>query len=460
MQINKRTRLLLQLQKYIFIALLLCAAGMLAWLSTKHSSQFDWTANARNSLSKSSVALLKTLKDPVVVNVYVKNDPAIDQAVKEILNRYHRDKADFTFNLINPDIDIQQAQRDKVTATGQIIIEYQGRKETLNSLSEENISSALLRLSRGTARKVVFLTGHGERDPEIKDNRNYSKLADELTSKGFKIEKLSLLEKAIPDDTQMLVIASPVHELLKGEVEHISKYVDDGGNLLWLADPGKLAGLDSIAKKLGVVFQPGVVVDDNLNLRATLQIQQPTVIPVLEYFPHPVTKGIDYNTLFPLVRGVGFESKDDKVWKHEPLFRSFQKSWTETGDLTKKIVFNSADGDIAGPITLGLALERKLPADKDKTSGKASQRVVIVGDSDFLSNAFVGAGANLSLGMNMFNWLVGDDNLIAVEPKSAPDTQLKLDDHEIMAIGTGFFLVVPGLLFITGFALWFKRRKR
>ncbi len=166
---------------------------------------------------------------------------------------------------------------------------------------------------------MVFLTGHGERDPEIKDNRNYSKLAAELTSKGFKIEKLSLLEKPIPDDTRVLVIASPVHELLKGEVERISKYIDNGGNLLWLADPGKLEGLGSIAKQLGVVFQPGVVVDDNINLRATLQIQQPTVIPVLEYFPHPVTKGIDYNTLFPLVRGVGFESKDNKVWKQEPV---------------------------------------------------------------------------------------------------------------------------------------------
>jgi ABC-type uncharacterized transport system involved in gliding motility auxiliary subunit len=460
MQINKRTRILLQVQKYIFIILLLCAAGMLAWLSTKHSSQFDWTANARNSLSKSSVALLKTLKDPVVVNVYVKNNPSISKAVTEILDRYQRVKSNFTFHLINPDIDIQQAQRDKVTATGQIIIEYEGRKETLGSLSEEKISSALLRLSRGSARKVVFLTGHGERDPDIKDNRNYSKLAAELTSKGFKIEKLSLLEKPIPDDTRVLVIASPVHELLKGEVERISKYIDNGGNLLWLADPGKLYGLGSLAKKLGVVFQPGVVVDDNINLRATLQIQQPTVIPVLEYFPHPVTKGINYNTLFPLVRGVGFASREDKVWKHEPLFRSFQKSWTETGDINKKIVFNTADGDIAGPITLGVALERQLHPDKDKTSGKSSQRIVVVGDSDFLSNAFIGAGANLSLGMNMFNWLVGDDNLIAVEPKSAPDTHLRLNDNERIAISAGFFFIVPGLLLVVGFGLWFKRRKR
>jgi ABC-type uncharacterized transport system involved in gliding motility auxiliary subunit len=464
MQLNKRTRLQLQLQKYLFIVLLLTAAGMLAWLSTQYSSQFDWTAGARNSLSQSSADLLTTLKDPVVVNVYVHEDPTTRQAVEEILKRYQREKTDFRFHLINPDIDIEQAQQDQISASGQIIIKYQGRKETLTSLSEQSISGALLRLSRDSARKVVFLSGHDERDPLAKDNRSYNTLSAQLTSKGFAVESINLLQKTIASDTRVLVIASPSRPLLKGELEHIRKFIADGGNLLWLADPGELAGMEPIAKDLGLVFQPGMVVDNNVNLRATLQIEHPAVIPVLEYYSHPITTGIKYNTLFPLARGIDFVAQDDKdtkpEWQHNELFRSFEKSWTETGDISKPIVFNSADGDVAGPITLSVALERKLAPAEDKPASKASQRIVVIGDSDFLSNAYLGTGANLSLGMNIFNWLAGDDDLIAVEPKSAPDTRLQLNDSQVMLIGVGFFLAIPAVLLASGFTLWFKRRKR
>ncbi len=457
MQINKKTRFQLQLQKYIFIVLLLSIVAMLGWLSTQHSTQFDWTTNARNSLSQSSVALLKTLPDPVVVNVYVKKDPGIHQAVEEILNRYKRVKSNFEFRLINPDIDIEQARQDEISAYGQIIIKYQGRKETITSLSEQTISSALLRLSRNTARNVVFLSGHGERDPASGDNRGYSTLAAQLNSNGFAVTRLSLLEKAIAATTRVLVIAAPAKNLLAGEITHITNYIDNGGNLLWLADPGDLAGLDATGKQLGVVLQPGMVVDNNLNLRTTLQIENPAVIPVLEYFPHAITKGINYNTLFPMARGVGFSDNDSQHWQHSDLFRSFEQSWTETGDINKNIVFNPADGDIAGPITLGMALERDRPGTDDKTT---RQRAVVIGDSDFLANAYIGTGANLSLGMNIFNWLAGDDSLIAVESKSAPDTRLNLDDRSIMLIGFGFFIVIPVVLLLAGFIIWFKRRKR
>ena len=69
-------------------------------------------------------------------------------------------------------------------------------------------------------------------------------------------------------------------------------------------------------------------------------------------------------------------------------------------------------------------------------------------------------GANLALGGNIINWLSGDDDLIAVDIKNAPDTQLQLNDIEILLIGVGFFLVLPAFLLATGFFIWFKRRKR
>ena len=114
MKLSRKTRFLLQLQKIIFIVLLLIAVGMLGWLSNKHSYQFDWTSNKRNTLSQSSIDLLHTLEQPVQVAVYVQDDETVHTAVKEILQRYQREKDDFKFRLINPDIDFESAQQDGV----------------------------------------------------------------------------------------------------------------------------------------------------------------------------------------------------------------------------------------------------------------------------------------------------------------------------------------------------------
>jgi len=456
MRLSRGTRLQLQLQKYIFILLLLCAAGLLAWLSSQHSMQFDWTANRRNTLSHSSIELLRALKHPVNVNVYTQDDDAVHTAVDEIMKRYQRFKSDFHYRLLNPDIDIERAQQDQISAYGQYIISYNGHRETVTSLSENAISSALLRLSRSGDKTLVFLTGHGERNPQGDNNISYTKLAGALALKGIKSESLNLLQSVIPENTGVLVIAAPDHALGPGELEHIDKYIERGGNLFWLMDPGGMQGMEELAHRLGIRFLDGIVVDNNANLRKTLRIQHPAMIPVLDYFPHAITRSLQYNTLFPISRGI--EHIDDN-WQVSVIAQSLPESWSETAQLGGEIAYEPEKGDVKGPIKIILALERVLPADTDKPA-KASQRVVIAGDSDFLANSYIGAGANLQLGLNIINWLSGDDDLIAIEPKHAPDTKLQLDDTEILIIGAGFFLVLPSALFAAGLTIWFRRRRR
>ena len=457
MKITKNIRLQLAIQKYIFIVLLLTVSGLLAWISQQHSVQFDWTANKRNSLSQGSIELLRALEHPVVVNVYLQGDTTVKAAVEEILNRYQRQKPDFTFKLINPDIDIELAQLDGVKQYGQVIIKYQGRKENIASLSEQSISSALQRLSHSEKRTLVFLKGHGEHAPDSTENTSYSQLAARLATSGIKATSINLLENPLPADTTVLVIAAPNNPVLRGELETIKNYIKDGGNLLWLMDPGKMQGLDTLATDLGISFLPGIIVDNNSNLRQTLRIQHPAIIPVLDYYPHAITKTLSYNTLFPISRGV--VTLDESPWQSSIIAQSLDRSWAEIQELDKEIVFDSSSGDIAGPLPIIIALERVLSSETAEAK-KASQRVVVAGDSDFLANSYIGMGANLSLGENIVNWLSGDDDLIAIEIKNAPDTRLQLDDMEILLIGVGFFLVLPAGLLFTGFFIWFRRRKR
>jgi len=455
MKLSKKTRFLLQLQKIIFIVLLLIAVGMLGWLSNKHSYQFDWTSNKRNTLSQSSIDLLHTLEQPVQVTVYVQDDETVHAAIKEILQRYQREKDDFKFRLINPDIDFESAQQDGIERYGQIIIKYNNNKEAIASLNEQTISSALLRLSRSSNRRVVFLKGHGERRIADDDNTSYSKLVTELKAKGFSPETHNLLLSTLPADTAVLVLASPDRELLEGEIDHIKTYINDGGNLLWMMDPGEMQGTDELASLLGIRFHPGMIVDNNTNLRNTLRIQHPAMVPVLDYVAHPVTEDIQYNTLFPISRGI---EHVDKQFNGSAIVLSLAQSWSETSAVSDEIVFEPDNGDIEGPIGIVVALERNI--DKLNDPNTTTQRVIISGDSDFLANNYIGVGANLSLGLNIFNWLAGDDVLIAIEPRNATDTQLQLDDTEILLISIGYFIVLPAGLILAGVVIWLRRRKR
>ena len=464
MKLSSQSRLQLTIQKIIFLLLFICSIGMLAWITNHYTYQFDLTANKRHSLSSSSIELLNVLDKAITVHAYTMDD-VTQKAIKEIIGRYQRIKSDFNLHLLNPDIDIAKAQQDGIVMNKPFafVIYYNNRMEHINSLSEQAISNALLRLNRRDNQQVVFLSGHGERNINGTDNRAYATLNQQLTEMGFNLQTVNLLENPLPDNTKLLVIAAPENDYLAGEIKQLEKFINNGGNLLWLADPGELQGLDKLTTSLGLQLQDGVIVDNNPDLRQTLNIQHPAFIPVTEYFPHIITNTMRYNTLFPLARGISPLTNKNTVnnWQAEALFSSYGKSWSETGGLTEEVEFNSSAGDVAGPITIAVALHRtNLDTDEPGTTQIQSQRVVVIGDSDFLSDTYIGAGANLNLGLNIFNWLIGDDDFVAIEVKSSPDTKLELDDSELIIIGFGFFLVSPLLLLITGFTIWYKRKNQ
>jgi hypothetical protein len=153
--------------------------------------------------------------------------------------------------------------------------------------------------------------------------------------------------------------------------------------------------------------------------------------------------------VFPFVRQVEAKS-ENQPWHTTRLVEAAARGWLETDDTEKKIRFDK-DHDIPGPITVAVALERKV-RDKD-------QRVVVVGCSSFLANQYVGNLFNLDLGTNMLNWLAQDENLITVQPRPRVDSQLNLGRAGLALIGFGYLLVLPAAFLFTGGMVWWRRRK-
>ena len=345
------------------------------------------------------------------------------------------------------------------------MVRYGGRSEQVQEHSEEELTNALQRLLRTGERWIVFLEGHGERSPLGDANHDLSQWAQRLTSRGLKVQGINLGTNAvIPDNTSVLVIASPEVAFLPGETDLILRYLDRGGNLLWLAEPGSLQGLEDLAGALGLVLERGTIVDP---ATALFGIDHPAITPVTNYGAEAPVAGSRYITVFPYARAIKLNPKGG--WRGAPILSVGSQTWAETGKLEGEIAYDQGK-DLQGPLDIGVRLTRERPA-RDKSAGTprtatdnnadkaGEQRIIVLGDGDFLSNSYLGNSGNLDLGLRIINWLATDDILVDVPVHRSVDTKLDLTDTETAIIGFGFLFVIPALLAGIGFYVWLRRRR-
>ncbi|HPQ94028.1 MAG TPA: Gldg family protein [Thiolinea sp.] len=463
----------------LHLLLILLVTG-LAWLGYHYRVQQDWTWGSRNSLAPASQQLLLTLTEPLAFVAYLPENSPLREQMGKIISRYQRVRPETRLEMVDADLDPVRARQDGVDANGQLAIHLGARTEVVSSVGESVIANAILRMSRGNERLVVALTGHGERDALATNSQGMSTLVQNLERSGFTILPYSLVRtQSVPDNARFLVLASPQQALLPGEQQVLEQYVLNGGNLLWLQDPGGLHGLGGLSEILGLAVGEGTVVDANENLHQLLGIRHPAVIPVVEYGGSVLAENLGgTQTLFPFATSVTRRPEQAGAGmggRVDGFLTTLPNSWLESRALGGDASLDEAEGDLPGPLTIGLALSRRLNgenggADQTRVSAatpsnaaaedRRRQRVVVVGDSDFMLNGFIGQGANLGLATNIFNWLSDDDNLLKVPLIQAPDTRLEMDARVLLGLAAFFLLVLPAGLLLAGFLSWWRRRRR
>jgi ABC-type uncharacterized transport system involved in gliding motility auxiliary subunit len=458
MKITRKLAFQLRIQQTTFIVLFLAVIGLLAFLSDRYDFETDWTMNQRNTLSEASQTLLQSLDQLPVFTVYATEEEQIRKPIDEILRRYQRVRPEIEIRFVNPELEPDLARELGISVNGEIIIELNGRQEHITQPTEENITNAIQRIARSDDRWLLFIEGHAERKPEGVANHDLGEWGNQLKSKGIRIRTLNLTDNpVIPQNTAALVIASPLLDYLPGEVNAIQQFINEGGNLLWLAEPDNLHQLQPIADSLGLQFLKGTIVDPNTQL---LGIEDPRFAIVSQYPQHPLTNDFSAVTLFPQARGINLKPSDD--WQYSVVLQTLPRSWSETGELTGQIQFDSKH-DLPGPINIAVAMTRDITSpvtDENKTPASKQQRLVIVGDGDFLSNTYLGNGGNLKLGLNIANWLVHDDRFIAIPARTSPDVNIELSSTAKAVIALGFLILLPLLLGGMGTVVWLKRRRR
>ncbi|NOU40744.1 MAG: GldG family protein [Methylotenera sp.] len=452
---SKKLQLQLLIQHHTFVLFSLVLVALLGFLSTQYHVFRDVTQDNRNTVSEGSINILKQMKGAVSITAFAPDDEVLHQNIKNFIARYQRTKSDIQLSFVNAATDPKLAQQAGIKAKGgELIIEYQKRSEHLiPPYTEQDLTNVLVRLSRTHQQAVILLNGHGERSFSSNNSHDFGAFGKQLVAKGFSLTQPDLLSTPnLPRDSAMIIIASPKVNISAIEVAKIKTYLDGGGNLLWLLDDENLHGLDEIAKYLGLEVTQGLVVDKSAaefggDLKTAFGVQ---------YGDHPVTENFRIRTSFPVARRIAARGTYENGWKVQDLVHVAANGWLETTPFTpesdlKKITFDEKK-DVPGPINIALAIERKY--------GKKGQRVVVVGNANFLSNTFVINGGNLDLGLNMVNWLAGDDNLITIQPTILKDGNLNLTaESNYKPVFIGFQILLPLSLLIFGVFTWWKRRK-
>ncbi len=498
MKISRQSTRYLKLHRWLFKLLFLAMTGLLAYLSNFYIYQADWTVNGRNSLNEVSIQLVQTLDGPVELVSYTSN-PRIRKSVQELVQRYQHYKPDMTLSFVDPNADPESIRALNISVDGEMLVHYQGRSENLTKLSEQKLTNTLYRLVRSRTRRIVFIEGHGERSPMRQANFDLSTFARHLKKQGFTLETLNLARKMrIPENISVLVIAGPQAAFLPGEVRLLIDYVKAGGNLLWLGEPLNIEknfpmhGLLPLSELLGIEFLDGVVVDPTTEQYG---ITRPDYAIITEYPQHPINQGFSTVTLFPQAAGIerlpafiddvrnANEASADVPKNKEndstgslnsdftmlPFLVTVERSWIETSPIRDQVQYSDLL-DIRGPVTIGMILTRELDKGTDTQQQDAhepsneiparEQRIVVLGDGDFLSNTFLGNAGNLTLGLNIINWLSHDDQFIAIPTQIGNDIILDLSTEQLSLLGSFFLFFIPGLLILSGTLIWLRRRRQ
>lgn len=341
--------------------------------------------------------------------------------------------------------------------------------------SEREITTALRTLVAAGRFKVYFTTGHGELDIRRSDDASISRLAVSLIDAGIAAEQLSLLsvlETGIPEDASAVMIVGARGRFTAEEVRVLDDYIQRGGRLAIFTDPPQV---DEGTALTNTFLEEGSPFSDYLWNEFGVRPLDALIVQTSPYYTNEFTPVINATVPHPLLNLAQdqpvimswvrpFELASEPVerqalYVREPLFYSSADSYGETGlrELmeTYRIEYNSGR-DLPGPLPVGVTVRR--PAEGQL---EAQPRLVLIGDSDLVSNQFVqNLPGNVWLWTDLVDWLTGYVQAVSFTPLSDPGLlSLVLSDQQRTTIALITLLGMPGAVLAVGAAVWWYRRR-
>jgi ABC-type uncharacterized transport system involved in gliding motility auxiliary subunit len=455
------------------------------FLNFRHHKRFDLTEGHLYALSDQTQKILGDLNEDIQLIGFFQDQQGSGQ-FRQLASEYHYASPRVSYEIVDPQKDPSQVARYGVTRNGQIVVVGPKKKETIEEPTEEKVTNAIIKVTRDEEKTVYFLTGHGERSLSDSQPAGYSQVKAEIEKQNYKVEEYNLAQQnKLPQDAAVIISAGPKMDFFPNEVDLLQQYLAAGGKFFLLVDPESEFDMNKFLDQYGVSLDKDFVVDaSGLGQLFGFGAGAPLAA---DYADHPITKDLSGQmSIFPAARSV--ESVDSLLgYKTIALVRTSSQSWGESDIKQQKVTFDEGK-DIKGPLALAVVATKEVPAspsDKaadaggDKASADVSKsdsktaddkastdqaksekesRLIVFGDSDFASNAYLGEAINSDLFLNATSWLAEDTDLLSIRPKNPENRNITLTGAEGRLIFWAAVVLFPFATLIFGVAVWYRRR--
>jgi ABC-type uncharacterized transport system involved in gliding motility auxiliary subunit len=420
-------------------------------ISKKYDKSWDLTKTKRYSLSAESIKVVQGLNQPLDLIYFARQEEF--QRARDLLSRYERASKKVDVQYVDPDRHPDQARLYGIQTYGTTVVKSGDRKELVSNLTEEDLTNAMVRVLKGGKKNVYFVEGEGERDPNDSGRNGYSELKRALEAENFTVNTLVLAQNPkIPADCAILVVAGPKKDMVAPETQAIADYLEHGGHVMFLVNPETSGPLvDYLEKTLNVKLTRDVVVDTSGIGRL---FGASELMPIVAHYDsHPITSEMsNLATLFPFARTVESGSAKDAKATVTPLLETTPASFAPNYTGSTEIRLDPKNAK-RGPLTLGVAGTMT-------GSSKAGDegRFVVYGSPDFAINSIIGFNGNKDLFINSLNWLSTQEKFISIRPKPPESTPLSLSARQMSVVLWSTLIALPGLIVLSGVAVWWRRR--
>jgi ABC-type uncharacterized transport system involved in gliding motility auxiliary subunit len=436
----------------LFVAIL----GVLNFLAYRYHHRFDLTSERVFSLSPQSTQVLQGLTQDLRLEAFVEG--GANPELADLLRNYQTASSRVSVRMIDPDREPELAERHGIKAYNTVRLQYGEASNQVTQPSEENLTNAIIKMTRTGSRTVCVLEGHGEPDLDDRESaRGYALLKQALENETYEVKKVLLATlDTMPADCTVAVVAGPSRPYLAQELPLLDAVIKGGGRMLFLLPPRQAQELSALLATYGIVLGDDVVVDQVVRL-----FQGPALglAPLVETYDaaHDITKSIKGRTLFPMTRSVT-AAADTAGVKATELVKTSASSWAET-DLVS--LFDSQQAaldpnDRQGPVPIAIAAEIDLAAFGGAAGSQA--RIAVFGSSEFAGNQHLeGTFFNHDLLLNTVGWLAGQGDLLSIRPRALRASRVSFSEREGTAIFYLSVLVLPELLLFAGLIVWWRR---
>jgi ABC-type uncharacterized transport system involved in gliding motility auxiliary subunit len=426
----------------LMVTIFVAIVAILNFIVAQHEVRFDLSGTDSYTLAPQTIEILKGLKQEVKISGFFAGNSSKIVAAKELFENYRNQSAQFKFEFIDPDKHPAVAKQYGITEYDTVVIESRGQSSIVKNISEQDLTSALIRLGKSAKKQFYFIEGHGEHGIDDADKRGYSHIKEALEKQGFSVKKLVLLsERNIPNDAAVVVMGGPENAYTPEEQTAMDTYLSAGGRLFALLDPLSKNNLEGFFAKWGVVLEQDIIVDPSSAVGPA--------IPVVDrYLRHAITDKFNMATFYSLARSVSLDPMLADKFRFDSFLQTGPNSW-RTRRIANEISIDPAK-DQKGPIVMGGVFTLK--------DSPSKMQMVVIGDSDFATNALAQSAGNGDLFQNVMSFLAEENDLISIRPKASQGGTLLLSKPQRDIIFYVSIVILPIGTLLIGLSISRRRR--